>query len=154
MTLNDFSRIHDTELAQSIFDDISMFPECGGIGVFIGTVRNHHLGREVDGLKYTAYTPIAEKMIRQIETEICQKYAVPYVRVIHRIGRLAIGDKAIIAIAYAAHRVEAFQACEEAVERVKHEVPIWKEEFYSDGTHQYVQGCCIRKDQHTQHEHF
>jgi molybdopterin synthase catalytic subunit len=72
---------------------------------------------------------------------------VSYVRVVHRIGALDIGDTAIIAMAYAAHRREAFQACEEAVERVKHEVPVWKEEFYADGSSQYVEGCCIRKDQ-------
>ncbi|WP_237415184.1 molybdenum cofactor biosynthesis protein MoaE [Acinetobacter nectaris] len=153
MILKDFQRIHDVDIEQSIFDDISNFPECGGLSVFIGTVRNHHLGRDVDALKYTAYTPIAEKMIRQIEIEVGEKHAVPYVRVIHRIGRLDIGGKAIIAVAYAPHRREAFQACEEAVERVKHEVPIWKEEFYSDGTHQYVEGCCIRKDQPKQHMH-
>ena len=86
-------------------------------------------------------------MIRQIEREIQQKYDVSYVRVIHRVGALDIGEKAIIAIAYAVHRREAFAACEEAVERVKHEVPVWKEEFYMDGTSQYVEGCCIRKDE-------
>lgn len=65
-------------------------------------------------------------------------------RVVHRIGYLDVGETAIIAIAYAAHRREAFQACEEAVERVKHEVPVFKEEFFTDGTSHYVEGCCIR----------
>lgn len=142
----DFSRIQETELQLDIFEPIDFFPECGGIGVFIGTIRNHHEGRAVKSLKYTSYIPVAEKMIRVIEQEIQEKYAVSYVRVVHRIGNLDIGEKAIIAIAYAAHRREAFQACEEAVERVKHEVPVWKEEFYADGTSQYVAGCCIRKD--------
>ena len=144
--LKTFSRIQDTALSLDSFDQIQQFPECGGIGVFIGTVRNHHEGKAVKALKYTAYAPVAEKMIRQIEEEIQAKYAVSYVRVIHRIGALDIGEKAIIAIAYAAHRREAFAACEEAVERVKHEVPVWKEEFYLDGSSQYVEGCCIRKD--------
>lgn len=144
--LNDFKRIQNTPLSQDSFDAISVFPECGGIGIFIGTVRNHHEGRAVKALKYTSYAPVAEKMIRKIEQEIQQKYAISYVRVIHRIGALEIGEKAIIAIAYAAHRREAFEACEEAVERVKHEVPVWKEEFYIDGSSQYVAGCCIRKD--------
>ena len=85
-------------------------------------------------------------MIREIEQQIKEKYQVSYVRVMHRIGYLDVSETAIIAIAYAAHRREAFQACEEAVERVKHEVPIWKEEFFMDGTSQYVEGCCIRKD--------
>lgn len=145
-TLKQFNRIQDTALTQDSFDPIQDFPECGGIGIFIGTVRNHHEGKAVKALKYTAYTPVSEKMIRQIEQEIQQKFAVAYVRVIHRIGALNIGEKAIIAIAYAAHRREAFAACEEVVERVKHEVPVWKEEFYLDGTSQYVAGCCIRKD--------
>ena len=142
-----FLRIQEAALKLEFFDLIQSFPECGGIGVFIGTVRNHHEGKAVKALKYTAYTPVAEKMIRQIEQEIQLKYGVSYVRVIHRIGTLEIGEKAIIAIAYAAHRREAFAACEEAVERVKHEVPVWKEEFYIDGSSQYVEGCCIRKDE-------
>lgn len=144
--LKDFKRIQNTPLSQDSFDDIQYFPECGGIGIFVGTVRNHHEGRAVKALKYTSYAPVSEKMIRQIEQEIQTKHGVSYVRVIHRIGELNIGEKAIIAIAYSAHRREAFEACEEAVERVKHEVPVWKEEFYMDGTSQYVAGCCIRKD--------
>ena len=147
MQLKQFARIQDTPLQQDVFDGIQYFPECGGIGIFVGTVRNHHEGKAVKALKYTAYAPVSEKMIRQIEQEIQAKYNVSYVRVIHRIGALDIGEKAIIAIAYAAHRREAFAACEEAVERVKHEVPVWKEEFYMDGSSQYVEGCCIRKDE-------
>lgn len=147
MELKNFNRIQDTALQQAVFDGIQCFPECGGIGIFIGTVRNHHEGRAVKALKYTAYAPVAEKMIRQIEQDIQLKYGVSYVRVVHRIGVLDIGDTAIIAMAYAPHRREAFAACEEAVERVKHEVPVWKEEFYMDGSSQFVEGCCIRKDQ-------
>ncbi|MPW42895.1 molybdenum cofactor biosynthesis protein MoaE [Acinetobacter guerrae] len=152
--MKEFQRVQAQDLSLDSFDSISEFPECGGIGIFQGTVRNHHEGRAVKALKYTSYTPVAEKMIRQIEQDITQKYGVSYVRVIHRIGFLDIGGMAIIAVAYAAHRREAFQACEEAVERVKHEVPIWKEEFYMDGTSQFVEGCCIRKDHDsTEHHH-
>jgi len=150
--MKEFQRVQSQDLSLDNFDLISEFPECGGIGIFQGTVRNHHEGRAVTALKYTSYTPVAEKMIRQLEQAIIQKYGVPYVRVIHRIGALDIGGTAIIAVAYAAHRREAFQACEEAVERVKHEVPIWKEEFYTDGSSQFVEGCCIRKD-HDSIEH-
>jgi molybdopterin synthase catalytic subunit len=167
-SLKQFNRIQDSALHLESFDPIQNFPECGGIDFFIGTVRNHHEGKAVKSLKYTSYAPVSEKMIRQIEQEIQQQFAVPYVRVIHRVGTLDIGEKAIIAVAYAAHRREAFAACEEAVERVKHEVPVWKEEFYQDGSSQYVAGCCIRKDyvgssqvshneshmqQHCEHQH-
>ncbi|MHA3080281.1 molybdenum cofactor biosynthesis protein MoaE [Acinetobacter sp. ANC 5502] len=142
----DFARIQNQDLSLDCFAPIADFPACGGIGSFIGVVRNHHAGRAVDALYYSAYAPLAEKMIRQIEQEVQAKYAVQYVRVVHRVGKLGIGGTAIIALAYAEHRREAFAACEEAVERVKHEVPVWKEEFYSDGTSQFVTGCCIRKD--------
>lgn len=122
------------------------FPQCGGLAIFIGTVRNHHEGKSVNSLKYTAYKPLADKMIREIERDIEEKYAIPYVRVVHRIGHLEIGETAIYAVARAEHRREAFAACEDAVERVKHEVPVWKEEFYQDGTSVFVEGCCIRRD--------
>lgn len=144
--LKSFARISETRLSLDRFDTVQHFPECGGVGVFIGTVRNHHEGKAVTALKYTAYAPVAEKMIRQIEQEIQQQYGVSYVRVMHRIDSLQIGEEAIIAVAYAAHRREAFAACEAVVERVKHEVPVWKEEFYLDGSSQYVEGCCIRQD--------
>ena len=159
MELKQFSRVQAHAFGQEIFDGIDCYPECGGIGIFVGTVRNHHEGKAVKALKYTAYAPVAEKMIRQIEQDIQLKHAVSYVRVVHRIGALEIGDTAIIAVAYAPHRREAFAACEEAVERVKHEVPVWKEEFYMDGSSQYVEGCCIRKDHdehsshHYEHQH-
>lgn len=144
--MQDFPRIQDTDLSLDTFEPIASFPECGGTGIFIGTVRNHHEGRGVEALQYTSYAPVAEKIIRAVEQEVKEKYGVSYVRVIHRVGKLDIGDYALIAIAYAPHRREAFQACEEAVERVKHEAPVWKEEFYTDGSSQYVAGCCIRRD--------
>lgn len=154
-SLKQFARIQQTAFSLEDFDGIQHFPECGGIGIFVGTVRNHHQGKAVRALKYTAYAPVAEKMIREIEQQIQTKYQVSYVRVVHRIGELGVGEIAIIAMAYAAHRREAFAACEEAVERVKHEVPVWKEEFYTDDSSQYVEGCCIRKDHgpETNHSH-
>lgn len=135
---------HDIDLNQLLA--MQHFPECGGLALFAGTVRNHHEGRDVASLKYTAYKPLAERMIREIEEEIRQKHQVSYVRVVHRVGHLNIGEVAIYAVARADHRREAFAACEEAVERVKHEVPVWKEEFYTDGSSVFVDGCCIRTD--------
>ncbi|TXJ10057.1 MAG: molybdenum cofactor biosynthesis protein MoaE [Acinetobacter sp.] len=150
---DNFSRIQTQPLQQQDYDALEYYPQCGGVTVFLGTVRNHHQGKAVLALKYTAYTPLAEKMIRQIEQDIEAKFQVERVRVIHRIGDLTVGETAIIAMAYAAHRHEAFLACEEAVERVKHEVPIYKEEFYLDGTSAFVEGCCIRYDREVVHVH-
>ncbi|WP_081408675.1 molybdenum cofactor biosynthesis protein MoaE [Acinetobacter larvae] len=139
-------RIQEQPLSLADFDAIQHYPECGGTSIFMGTVRNHQQGRRVIALKYTAYRPIAEKWIREIEDALKQKYAVSYIRVIHRIGVLEVGEYAIMAVVYAAHRQQAFRACEALITRVKHEVPIWKEEFYQDGDSQYVSGCCIRHD--------
>lgn len=139
-------RIQDRDIDLNQLLAMQHFPECGGLALFAGTVRNHHEGRDVASLKYTAYKPLAERMIREIEEEIRQKHQVSYVRVVHRVGHLNIGEVAIYAVARAYHRREAFAACEEAVERVKHEVPVWKEEFYTDGSSVFVDGCCIRTD--------
>lgn len=68
--LKQFKRVQNNPLLQEFFDDIQSFPECGGIAVFMGTVRNHHNGKQVKSLQYTAYVPLAEKLIRQIEIEV------------------------------------------------------------------------------------
>lgn len=118
-------------------------PDCGALAVFCGTVRNHHQGRAVTGLEYTAHVPLCEKIIQDIEAETREKFGVPVCRVQHRIGRLGIGDTAIIAVVRSGHRAEAFAALRYAVDSTKHRAPIWKEEFYPDGSSEFVQGCCI-----------
>jgi molybdopterin synthase catalytic subunit len=122
------------------------FPDCGGLALFAGTVRDSNDGKRVLRLRYSAYAPLAEKLMREIEAETRQRFGLPYCRVQHRLGLLEIGDVAIYCVARAPHRAEAFAACRHAVDRVKHAVPIWKEEFYADGSSAFVQGCCIRQD--------
>lgn len=122
-------------------------PDCGALAVFCGTVRNHHQGRPVTGLEYTAHVPLTEQLIAEIEAETRAKFDVPVCRVQHRIGRLGIGDTAIIVVVRSAHRAEAFAALRYAVDSTKHRAPIWKEEFYPDGTSEFVQGCCIDPEQ-------
>jgi len=115
----------------------------GALVVFGGTVRNHHEGRGVTHLNYSAYAPLGEKLIAAIERETLARFKVHHCRVVHRTGALGIGEAAIYAVVRAAHRREAFAAAQYAVDRVKHEVPVWKEEFYSDGGSAFVEGCCI-----------
>lgn len=107
--------------------------ESGAIDVFIGTVRNHSAGRRVRRLEYTAYVPMAEKMLAQIEREIRQKWDVQNVVIVHRVGKLEIGDVAVVTAVSSAHREEAFAACRFAIDRTKSMVPIWKKEFSEDG---------------------
>lgn len=118
-------------------------PDCGAVAVFVGTVRNHHQGRDVLRLLYTAHERIAERMIAEIEAEVAAAFDVPVCRVVHRLGPLEVGEAAILGVVRSPHRVEAFAAVEAVIDAVKHRVPIWKEEHYADGTSAFVEGCSI-----------
>lgn len=111
--------------------------DCGGVVVFSGIVRNHDGGRGVRALNYTAH-PSAEQVLAEVCGVVAEKH--PQVRVwaAHRTGALQIGDHALVAACASAHRAEAFAACAELVEEVKAQVPIWKEQLYTDGTKDWV----------------
>jgi molybdopterin synthase catalytic subunit len=107
--------------------------ELGGLAVFVGTVRNENEGRPVTLLEYHAYESMAEKQMAKIAADIAQE--IPGVRLaaLHRIGPLSVGDAAVICVAGAPHRGEAFSACRSLIDRIKHDVPIWKREHGPDG---------------------
>lgn len=109
----------------------------GAVVVFSGIVRNHDAGLSVDRLNYTAH-PSAEKVLHQAAEETAAAHPEVRLWVSHRIGELHIGDHALVASCASAHRAEAFAACADLVENVKKSVPIWKEQFYSDGTKSWV----------------
>jgi molybdopterin synthase catalytic subunit len=108
-------------------------PGAGGIDVFIGAVRESNDGRAVTVLEYEAYTSMAEQEMARIATEIAAE--IPGVRLaaVHRVGRLAVGDIAIVCAASAPHRQEAFMACRALIDRIKERVPVWKREHGPDG---------------------
>ncbi len=108
-------------------------PLSGGIDLFVGTVRNHSNGVTIDRLEYTAYVPMAEREMAKIENEIRSRWPVQNVVLLHRIGRLWIGDIAVVTAVSSAHRREAFEACRFAIDAVKQSVPIWKKEFTATG---------------------
>jgi molybdopterin synthase catalytic subunit len=112
-------------------------PAHGGIACFVGTVRDHHGGRTVVRLEYSAYEPMAEAECARIvaETEARWNCAVALE---HRTGSLRIGDAAVAIAVASAHRDEAFVACRYVIEQVKRRVPIWKREYFADGTEQWV----------------
>jgi molybdopterin synthase catalytic subunit len=112
-------------------------PERGGIACFLGTVRNHHRGREVVRLEYSAYGPMAEAECARIVAEAESRWDVA-VALRHRAGELDIGDTAVAIVAASAHRDEAFLACRYVIEEVKRRVPIWKREVYADGNVEWV----------------
>jgi molybdopterin synthase catalytic subunit len=111
--------------------------ERGAVACFLGTVRNHHGGREVLRLDYSAYAPMVEAECARIVAETESRWPVA-IALRHRIGALEIGDAAVAVVAASAHRDEAFVACRHVIEELKRRVPIWKREEFADGTVEWV----------------
>jgi molybdopterin synthase catalytic subunit len=105
----------------------------GAITPFIGLVRNHNQGRQVEFLEYEAYEALAVRALSLIVDEARQEWPDTRVAVHHRIGRLEIGEASIIIVAASPHRAHAFAACRYTIERVKQIVPIWKHEHFAGG---------------------
>ena len=119
---------------QQIMTDIAT-PASGGIDVFVGMVRNHSEGKAVTRLEYTAYVPMAEELLGEIESEIRARWPVHQVILVHRIGSLVVGDIAVVTAVASSHRNEAFEACRHAIERIKADAPIWKKEIWAAAEH-------------------
>jgi molybdopterin synthase catalytic subunit len=112
----------------------------GGLTLFVGAVRDHHDGRRVDHLVYEAYEPMAERELGRIQVALEDEYPGARVVIRHRIGKLAIGEVAVVIVAAAPHREEAFAACRAGIERIKAAVPIWKKEYGPEGDF-WIEGC-------------
>ncbi|MFJ9849738.1 molybdenum cofactor biosynthesis protein MoaE [Streptomyces sp. NPDC101150] len=109
----------------------------GGTALFVGTVRSHDGGADVDGLGYSAH-PSAEAEIRRIAEKVVAEYPVRALAAVHRVGELAIGDLAVVVAVSCPHRGEAFEACRMLIDDLKHQVPIWKHQTFSDGAEEWV----------------
>ncbi|MEP6589655.1 MAG: molybdenum cofactor biosynthesis protein MoaE [Gemmatimonadota bacterium] len=121
---------------EPLVHDISA-PTNGAVATFAGIVRDHHAGRGVVGLSYSAYEPMAEAICRQIVIEAEQQFDAR-VGLVHRLGEVAIGEAAVLVAAVAAHRGPAFDAVRWVIDAVKSRVPIWKRERYADGSEAWV----------------
>ena len=119
-------------------NDLVKRPTDGAVVTFDGIVRNNFAGRPVQYLEYEAYAVMAEKKLAAIGEEVRQKFAVGEIAMLHRIGRLEIGESSIVIAVAAPHRHAAFEACAYAMDRVKVEVPVWKQEFFADGADHWV----------------
>ncbi len=108
-------------------------PGEGAVVVFEGIVRDHSHGRKTLFLEYEAYEPMAVRKMEEIGREAREKFAIGGVGIIHRVGRLEIGETSVAIIVAAAHRRAAFEACQYAIDRLKQIVPIWKKEYFEDG---------------------
>lgn len=115
----------------------------GGVVTFLGLVRNHHQGRGVRSLEYSAYEPMADAEAARIVAEAESRWPVR-IAMRHRLGPLKVADVAIAIAAAGAHRAEAFDACRYVIEETKQRLPIWKKEFYEDGSVGWVDGSAAR----------
>lgn len=107
--------------------------EDGAVVTFEGVTRNNSKGRRTLKLEYEAYRPMAIEKIRAIIREARQKFPCRRVGIVHRLGRLEVGEASVIIVVTSAHRAAAFEACRFAIDRLKTSVPIWKKEFFEDG---------------------
>jgi molybdopterin synthase catalytic subunit len=108
-------------------------PADGAVVVFEGIVRNHSRGRKTLYLEYEAYEPMAVRKMEEIGDDAKQKFAIDHIGMVHRLGRLEIGETSVAIIVTSAHRRAAFEACQYAIDRLKQSVPIWKKEYFADG---------------------
>jgi MoaE-MoaD fusion protein len=108
--------------------------EDGAVVVFDGIVRNHTRGRQTLYLDYEAYEEMAIKQIEDLATEARTRFAVRQVTMIHRLGRLSVGETSVLIVVASAHRAQAFEACRWLIDTLKKTVPIWKKETFADGT--------------------
>jgi MoaE-MoaD fusion protein len=108
-------------------------PEDGAVVIFDGIVRNHSRGRATLYLDYDAYEEMALKQMRSLADEALSKFAVRNVALVHRLGRLEIGESSVFIAVFSAHRAAAFDACRWLIDTLKKTVPIWKKEFFEDG---------------------
>ncbi len=129
----DFYRITREVIPTARLADELKAPEDGALVVFQGIVRNHSAGRKTLYLEYEAYEAMAIRKMQEIGAEAKRKFSIDRIGMIHRVGRLAIGETSVAIIVTAAHRRAAFEACHYAIDRLKQTVPIWKKEFFEDG---------------------
>ena len=126
-------RITDQPLSADALADCVADPMAGGVCVFLGVVRDNTDGRRVRYLEYEAHAPMAEAKMKEIGREVSERFGLHRVAMLHRVGRLRIGEASVGVAVAAPHRQAAFEACQYAMNRLKEIVPIWKKEVFEDG---------------------
>jgi molybdopterin synthase catalytic subunit len=109
-------------------------PGAGGTALFVGTTRDNARGKEVLWLEYEAYRPMALAMMERIAADAAARWGLLGVAVVHRCGRVAVGEASVVVAVSSAHRAEAFAACRYVIDTLKSTVPIWKKEQFADGS--------------------
>jgi molybdopterin synthase catalytic subunit len=110
----------------------------GALCLFVGVVRDENDGRTTVAIQYEAYGAMAESEMARIAEGLEREFPDTRVRIVHRVGRLSVGEASVAIAAVSPHRAEAFAACRAAIDRIKTTVPIWKKEFHPDGSSDWV----------------
>ena len=126
------------DAARLLADCVS--PDDGAALLFWGVVRNENDGRAVDQLEYHAYGAMAEKEMLRIAEEAVARFGTGDIRVVHRVGTLAVGEASVAIVVASPHRGQAYEASRYVIEELKRRVPVWKREGYVDGDREWVPG--------------
>ena len=110
----------------------------GAVVLFLGTVREMTDGRRTTALDYEAFGPMAESKLAEIEAEACRRWPLDRVAIVHRVGRLELGEISVAVAVSSPHRAQAFEAARFLIDTLKETVPIWKKENWRDGTSEWV----------------
>ncbi len=135
----DLYRIQEGTISADALHDAVLRDSNGAVATFAGVVRDHSMGRRTSYLVYDAYREMAEKKMEAIGREVKARWEVDRVGMLHRVGRLEIGETSVLIAISAPHRKAALEACHYAIDRLKETVPIWKKEVWTDGE-EWIEG--------------
>jgi molybdopterin synthase catalytic subunit len=116
----------------------------GGVVLFVGTIRNRDHGKTVTALEYETYRKMAERRMKDLEKDVRKKWPIKDMVVVHREGKLKVGEVSVVVAVSAEHRAEAFDAARYVIDQVKETLPIWKRETLKGGKSVWVEGTPIR----------
>jgi len=136
----DLYRVQDEVIKPDALHEVVLANSNGAVTTFAGTVRDNTKGRGTSYLVYDAYKEMAEKKMKEIGDEVKEKWEVDSVAVLHRVGKLEIGEISVLIAISSAHRKASLEACHYAIDRLKETVPIWKKEVWSDGGEAWIEG--------------
>ena len=131
--------IREPIAVEATLDEIAS-PRCGAVATFLGVVRDHHRGRGVRHLDYSAYEPMALSEMQRIADALLEREGIERVALVHRLGHLEVGEASILIGLALPHRAEAFDALRFAIDTFKETVPIWKQETFEDGSVEWIEG--------------
>ena len=139
MTVIRMAELRDRPLSVDEVRGAVTDPRAGGIALFAGAVRNHDHGRDVVRLSYSAH-PSAADELRRVCEKVAAEFDVCALAAVHRVGELVVGDLAVVVAVACPHRAEAFAACRVLIDDLKQSVPVWKQQLFSGGESERVNG--------------